>query len=384
MAEVLTGINGDVIKWAREFYNMTVDEAASTIGVSVEKYSNWEKGTDYPTYSKLKKISEVFRKPSIIFFFPEPPVMPSIKGDLRTLSSEVVGSLSKNIISQFEKGKSYQYWLSELYGNRESIISRRMTFPNDLERLSAFFRNEIGFSIAEQKKIKDAKTVFEIFRQKFYKMGIYVFKDAFKDDNVSGLCLIDENFPVIIINNSMSFTRQNFTLFHELYHLISNTSGAEIIKDDYYNFLDNSQKQSEKKCDMFANTFLIPENDFKREIENNSLDEKSINDLAILYSVSKEAIMYKLLSLNKINHNEYDMLKESFYGDVIRNGGHKTNGKGNYYLKKLSYLGPQYTTDVFNCYYSGRIDNVHASEMLGSKIDHLPKLERTFFRGVER
>ena len=40
-------------------------------------------------------------------------------------------------------------------------------------------------------------------------------------------------FPVIVINNSMSFERQIFTLFHELYHLISDTSGAEIIRDDY-------------------------------------------------------------------------------------------------------------------------------------------------------
>lgn len=40
--------------------------------------------------------------------------------------------------------------------------------------------------------------------------------------------------PIIMINNSMSFARQNFTLFHELYHLIANTSGAEIIRDDYY------------------------------------------------------------------------------------------------------------------------------------------------------
>ena len=37
-------------------------------------------------------ISDVFRKPTAVFFFPEPPELPSIKGDLRTLPDEIVSS----------------------------------------------------------------------------------------------------------------------------------------------------------------------------------------------------------------------------------------------------------------------------------------------------
>ena len=103
MAEVLTGVNGDILKWAREFYNMSPREAAEAIDVEYEKYCNWENGTDFPTYAKLRKISSVFHKPSALFFFPEPPTLPSIKGDLRTLPDVVVDSLSKNVILQFEK-----------------------------------------------------------------------------------------------------------------------------------------------------------------------------------------------------------------------------------------------------------------------------------------
>lgn len=33
------------------------------------------------------------------------------------------------------------------------------------------------------------------------------------------ICINDEQYPVILINNSMSFARQIFTLLHELYHL---------------------------------------------------------------------------------------------------------------------------------------------------------------------
>lgn len=386
MAEVLTGVNGDMLKWAREFYNMSLEQAAISIGVDAEKYQNWENGKDFPTYAKLKKVSTVFHKPSALFFFPEPPNLPTIKGDLRTLPNEVVNGLSKNVIMQFEKAKAYQLSLKDLYGDKKSIFSNRSNFPKETNQLCEFFRQKLAFPLEAQKKRKSDKVVFEIFREKFYELGIYVFKDSFKDNNVSGLCMNDEHYPIIIINNSMSFARQNFTLFHELYHLISDTSGAEIIRDDFYHFLNKNQQLSEKECDTFANEFLVPLADFKIELSKQPLDEKRISDLAILYSVSKEAIMYKLWKMNKITSDEYSALKEIFYGDAIRNLPKKENGKnsgGNYYLTKISYLGQRYTGDVFNKYFSGQIDSVRASEMLNSKVDHLPKLENAFFRGLK-
>ena len=209
-------------------------------------------------------------------------------------------------------------------------------------------------------------------------------KDSFKDNAISGLCVKDNRFPVIVINNSMSFARQIFTLFHELYHLISDTSGAEIIRDDFFSMLDEGQSDIERNCDSFANSFLVPLADFKQELKKSPIDEKRIEELAQLYSVSREAIMYKLLTMGKITNNDYSQLKEVFYGEAIRTQGKKEGKKsgGNYYSTKLSYLGNQYTGEVFRQYFSGKISGVKAGEMLQSKVDHLPRLESAFFRGV--
>lgn len=383
MAEALSGVNGEIIRWAREFYNMSPDEAAQAIGVDTSRYMHWEDGTEHPTYAKLKKISDVFRKPSAVFFFPEPPQLPPIKGDLRTLPDEIVNSFSKNVIIQFEKAKVYQLSLEELYGIKESIIAQRSSFPKDIDQLCSFFRLQLEFPVFEQKARKSTKTVFEIFREKFYNLGIYVFKDAFKDNRISGICLNDDHFPVIVINNSMSFARQIFTLFHELYHLISDTSGAEIIRDDYYVSLDAQQVEIERECDTFANAFLVPMDDFKQELKKKPLNEDRIEELATLYSVSKEAIMYKLYKMGKITPVEYNNLKEFFYGEAIRNKDKKQGSKGgNHYNTKIAYLGGRYTGDVFKHYFSGKIDSVRASEMLQTKVDHLPNLENVYFKGV--
>lgn len=386
LAEALSGVNGKILRWAREFYNMDAEEAAKAIGIDVERYNSWENGTDYPTYAKLRKISEVFRKPSAIFFFPTPPELPCIKGDLRTLPDDVVNRLSKNVIMQFEKAKVYQMSLKELYGDADAILRHKELFPNDIHALCDYFRTTLSFPISAQKARKSTKVVFEIYRERFYDIGIYVFKESFKDNSISGLCINDLQFPVIMINNSMSFARQIFTLFHELYHLISDTSGAEIIRDDYYVMLDKAQSDVEHACDSFANMFLVPLDDFQIELQKASLNEQGIAELAKLYSVSREAIMYKLWKLGRITSDEYTTLKESFYGEAIREKKEKKDGSsggGNYYSTKLSYLGQRYTGEVFKQYFSGKIDNIRASAMLQSKIDHLPRLETAYFRGTD-
>ena len=384
MAEQLKGVNGKIIRWAREFYNMSPEDAALSIGVSNETYSAWESGTEFPTYAKLKKVSDVFRKPSAVFFFSEPPNIPPIKGDLRTLPDTVVDGFSKNVMVQLEKAKAYQLNLMELYETSNCIFTNRTIIPTEIKLLCNYLRNIMGFTINAQKGRKNTKVVFEIYREKFYELGIYVFKDSFKDNNVSGLCINDDLFPVILINNSMSFARQIFTLFHEFYHLVSNTSGAEIIRDDYYMYLNKSQSATEKNCDTFANEFLVPTDDFKIELSSKEVDDHRIAELANLYSVSKEAIMYKLWTLKIITPKEYELLKETFYGDAIRNqkkkNGENSSG-GNYYFTKLAYLGSSYTGDVFKQLYSGKIDSFRASEMLNSKVDHLPQLEAAYFRG---
>ena len=57
MAEQLSGVNCKIIRWAREFYNMSPDEAAQAIGVDISRYLNWENWTEHPTYAKLKRLA---------------------------------------------------------------------------------------------------------------------------------------------------------------------------------------------------------------------------------------------------------------------------------------------------------------------------------------
>ena len=82
-------------------------------------------------------------------------------------------------------------------------------------------------------------------------------------------------------------------------------NNTEISDTDFYSMLDEGQSNVEHNCDSFANSFLIPLDDFKQELAKSPIDEKRIEELARLYSVSREAVMYKLLTLGEITNNDY-------------------------------------------------------------------------------
>ena len=49
MAEALTGVNGLILRWARESYNMTPSDTAAAIGIDEARYLRWENGEEFPT-----------------------------------------------------------------------------------------------------------------------------------------------------------------------------------------------------------------------------------------------------------------------------------------------------------------------------------------------
>ena len=96
--------------------------------------------------------------------------------------------------------------------------------------------------------------------------GIFVFKRSFKQRDVSGFCLQDDEFPIIYLNNSAAKSRQVFSLFHELAHLLLRTSGVTKLNDRYVLDLSGEAKSIEVFCNSFAGEFLMPSADFNTRL----------------------------------------------------------------------------------------------------------------------
>jgi Zn-dependent peptidase ImmA (M78 family) len=163
-------------------------------------------------------------------------------------------------------------------------------------------RSYLGISLEQQFSFRKGDEAFKAWRNALEQCGIFTFKDSFMDRFVSGFCLFHDEFPIIMINNSNSFSRQIFTLLHELGHILFGVNGITDVEEDYLNFMKNSEYSLEVACNRFAAEVLVPSSSFREDISAfEAAGQEIIPELAKKYSVSREVILRRLLDLGAID-----------------------------------------------------------------------------------
>ncbi len=378
-------VNHEILKWAREELNLSYNEVAARMKKSESVILAWENGDDQPTYAQLEKLAyEIYKLPLAVFFFPEHPDIGNIQRSFRTIPDSEYNMLPTQIIKLFRKGETYKENLKELYDNKnynyEKNIDTLIKNKNNYKMLQIKLREILGIPLEKQKEFQNSKIAFEKWRDAIEKLGIYVFKDAFKEDAFSGFCLYDEEFPIIYINNTMPINRQIFTLFHEIYHIIFKTSGIDNRNEEkFINSLSGENQEIEIKCNMFAGDFLVPIDDFECEIKGKSITEKEITELAELYCVSREVILRKLYDKSLIDQFAYDEYSSKWIEEAKKNRN-KKGGSGNYYNNLITYLGDNYLNKSFEKYNKGMITEYQLADYLNVKPNLIVPLENILMR----
>lgn len=371
-------VNKDLITWARTRAGVTIAEAA-------EKFAHiaaWEAGTALPSYPQLERMADEFRLPVAAFFFPEPPILPPIKESFRTLPDTEFDRIPRQIRFLLRKAKALQLNLAELTQGRNPalrLITRHLHFPDDvsIEHMAEQVREHLDVRLAEQFQWSDDDSALKAWREALQKAGIFVFKDAFRIDNYSGFSLYDDEFPIIYVNNSSAKTRQAFTLFHELAHLLFHTSGIDTIEDRYILRLPEQQRRIEVLCNRFAAEFLVPETAFRNAMAGRDHTERTAEQVAQRFHVSREVIYRRYLDRGWIDEAEYTRAAQEWAAQKT------TSGSGNWYWNQITYLGRDYIALAFQQYYKNRIDDSQLAEYLDIKPKNVSALEEYFSKGSQ-
>ncbi len=245
----------------------------------------------------------------------------------------------------------------------------------DVTRAAAKVREYLGIPIETQQSWEDDETALKAWRQALQEVGIFVFKDAFKVEEFSGFCLFDDSFPLIYVNNSAAKTRQIFTLFHELAHLLFKTSGIDTLDGGYIEKLHGDPKQIEVFCNKFAAEFLFPTTAFEKEMLGQDPTEGIAERLAARYHVSREFVFRRFLDRNWIDQPAYIAAAKRWSQQ------RKSGSGGDYYWTKLSYLGREYVALALSEFHRSRISEVQLANYLDTKPKNLAGIEDYFARG---
>lgn len=127
-------------------------------------------------------------------------------------------------------------------------------------------------------------------------------------DELSGCCSKNDDDYVICINSKHSKGRQNFTIAHELYHLL-----YEDGKDSFVCNI-NSSEESEKNADKFAESLLIPNIALQEFINKNEISKWELRDIIKceqFFQISHTAMLCKLRRQKMISYVEFKRFKSN-------------------------------------------------------------------------
>lgn len=381
-------INPVILRWARETGGFDIDDVVGKLKrkrITSETVVSWEEGTSSPTYAQLERLAyEIYKRPLALFFFPEPPEEETPAESFRTLPQEEIDLLEPRLLYLVRQAKVLQENLRELFDGvnpAKKQVCSDITIRNSdiLSDVAKAVRKYLGVGLNEQYALTTNDNALKYWRDILEKHGVFIFKDAFKDEECSGFCLYDDVFPVIYINNSQAKIRQIFTLFHELAHLLFKTGGIDLRHDDFVQRMRDPSKRVEVFCNKFAGEFLVPTEVIQPQIRNQIIDDNLLTQLAKKYSVSREVILRKCLDLNHITKAFYEAKVREWKEERFTRG--KSGSGGDPYYTKGAYLGPYYIETAFGKYYQGAISKTQLADYLGMKEAHVSTFEGYVFHG---
>ena len=317
---------------------------------------------------------------------------------MRSLPETATDRLTPKMRILIRKAVVRQMDLAEIYDERPPEEYRK--FKSDTKELksaieardsdvvASYVRNYIKVTIEEQQNWRGVEDALRRWREVVESKGIWVFKNAFKDDeySYSGFSLADEKFPVIYINNTMSKGRQIFTLFHELGHLLLDLGGIDF-REDVSDKFEDQYRGDEVFCNAFAAELLVPRETLLGPTTSTP-ETSEIKEWADKYKVSRIVILRRWLSMDLISKEYYEEKSEQLWEEYLNylnelreKAKEDDKPQGSYYMTQMSYLGDKYLKLAFQQYNEGKINEYQLADYLSVKPWNLNKLRE---RIVER
>ncbi len=280
-------IFGQRLRNARIMKGLSMDELCSLMGNTISKMaiSKYERGDLSPNSNIVIKFSEALGQPVDYFFRPFSFQISDIQFRKKSkLSVKQAKAIKEAIADNIEK-----------YLNIEEICNLSIDFerpdwkiasPEDAKKCALKLRKdwEIGsdgilnlVSLLEEHGIK------------------VLIIDA--DESFDGLStIVNQTYPVIVLNKQFTSERNRFTAAHELGHIVLTFAES------------TEQKEKERLCNVFGSEFLIPSEALIEELGNRrtSISIMELEHLQKQYGISKDALIYKAKENNVISQSLFE------------------------------------------------------------------------------
>ncbi|HBN01277.1 MAG TPA: hypothetical protein DD383_01385, partial [Rikenellaceae bacterium] len=311
----LITINKERIKYLLSLFKMTAEELLRDAGKGLKKPLLWEDVyRDSIPLNTLKRVDSVFHKGLIYYVDPETPKMnKEVSVFFRKESFEANLSFGARLrVREFEDLKTRLNTISKL-----SDVRLRRTLPSCTLKDNPC---EVAYSIRDLVLpvfTAEKRTFLRNFINKLGEMNVMVFefvdiKQKKYKANVDGFYLSPN--AIVLKRRQESFSREIFTLAHELGHYLLNKE--EIEEVDVTALTNLKISDVERWCNMFSYHLLIGKEqagklDAVRTFDaSNDYGHDLVKEISQETNVSRLAIFTNLLVQKKLSYESYVDIKE--------------------------------------------------------------------------
>jgi len=371
-------ITPHVLVWARETAGYNLEDAARKIGIRPEKLQAWEAGEDKPTMRQLRKLANVYKRPTALFYLATSPEKPPTIRDFRLLPDtefKYTPGLLYEIRRAFLR-RDVALELTQQLGEIPPNFPLQADMSEPPENLASRIREALGITMTTQFSWRDHYTALRSWIAAVESLGVLVFQVRNVElEHMRGFSISERPFPVIGINAKDSPRGRIFTLFHELTHIVLQSGGV-------CNLHETEAESFETYCNRVAGAILVPKDILLEEEtviehgDNPVWEDWQLRLLANRYMVSREVILRRLLTFGKTTRTFYNQ-KRVEYEEIYQRERAEGGGPIPYYRLILRDNGPAFTTLVLSAYYNQAISLRDLSNFLGGiKLDHVGRIEQ--------
>ncbi len=378
-------VNPVMLVWARETSGLQVSAVTKRTGFSWAQLEEWEQGIQRPSISQLRRLSEAYRRPLIVFYLDEAPKGFSIPHDYRTIRDKRPEGYSSSLRFELRRIEYQRKAAIDLAEEDEfppapfvGSVKRR----GNSEQLGREIREMLGVSLEQQTGANDKYAALSLWKNAVESLGIVVAQ--FGDVDVSearGFSLASERAPVIALNIKDVPVARIFTLFHEFAHLLLDQPGVCDLRELPKPHTDH--ERTERYCNEVAAAAILPDASFRHVMnlgKSPTVRDWPIEDIkraAARFKVSGEAIARRLVSVGAASFDFFMATREQLQNEReawLEQPREKKPIRRAPAHTALHRAGGLVTRTVLDAYDRAAITASEASDIFGLRVRHLAKL----------
>jgi Zn-dependent peptidase ImmA (M78 family)/transcriptional regulator with XRE-family HTH domain len=324
----MDSFNQNALKTVLAARHLTLKGVSDRAGVSESALRSQvenEAGPDAPT---LKLLSKQLSVPDFVFFMDRPPNITEPLIDFRQ-SPPSAQPKHPSTVETIALAQRLQEVADDL-GHADEL-PRGMSLETVASAdFAKSLRAELGITDALQIDAENPAKFYALCRARVEAKGIFVLQDSFPSEDGSGFCL--SSARLIVVNTyKQNHARRNFTLFHELAHLLAGRPG---ISDPFV-----TNNLIERRCNRFSGRFLCPrslaEAAFKRVRPTSTPSTEDVYRCAKYLNISQEATVVRFEQLELFAPGSHATWKNAVSGNNPDWGKKRSGGGGNVAQEKV-------------------------------------------------